>query len=280
MMRVLYILLMALSVSACEPQEPKPIADYFQGRSACFLVYHLNSNTLPIEYNKQRCAQQISPNETFQIPLSLMAFDQQLISQDMHFKWDGVSTGLVSWDHNQTPQEWLSNSVGWVSEQITAQLGIEKIQAYLKTFDYGNQDFSGDAGKNNALKQAWLSSSLKISGYEQLEFLKKLVNNDLSLSPASMFETKDNMYLARSDMGWRLYGKIGSGIDSDFPNQPGFEDGWFVGFVQKDQQVFIVVLNYSDHEQPKELARAGVIAKNITQAILKNRAEFYFKKRQ
>jgi len=276
MIRILVAALTILTLSACSPSKPKPIEEYFEGRVGCFLLYDVNRNKLMIEYNKKRCEQRIAPDSSFKIPLSIMAFDQNLINQDTHFKWDGKDKGLASWNHDQTPKEWLSNSVIWISQEITQQLGMEKIQEYLKKFDYGNQDFSGDPGKNNGLTEAWLSSSLKISGYEQLNFLIKLVNNTLPVSPQSMFYTKENMYLERSDRGWRLYGKTGAGIDSDFPNMPGYQDGWFIGFVQKDNQIYIVVLNYSDHQQPKELERAGVVAKRMTQAILKDQAKHYF----
>lgn len=47
-------------------------------------------------------------------------------------------------------------SVVWVSQEITQKIGLNKIKNYLKDFDYGNQDFSGDKERNNGLTEAWL----------------------------------------------------------------------------------------------------------------------------
>ncbi|ASX27927.1 hypothetical protein BA173_03570 [Rickettsia sp. MEAM1 (Bemisia tabaci)] len=49
-------------------------------------------------------------------------------------------------------------------------------------FSYGNQDTSGDKGKNNGLTNAWLSSSLEISPEEQIAFLQKLAADQLPVS--------------------------------------------------------------------------------------------------
>ena len=50
----------------------------------------------------------------------------------------------------------------WLSQLLTPQLEMPKIKNYLQKFNYGNQDFSADVGKNNGLTNAWLNSSLKI----------------------------------------------------------------------------------------------------------------------
>jgi beta-lactamase class D OXA-1 len=236
------------------------LSQYFTEKTGCFILYNSSQNTLVTKYNAEQCKKQIAPQSTFKIPLSLMAFDQSLITQKTVFKWDGEDRGKPqwNWNHNQTPKTWLSNSVVWVSQEITPKLGMKKIKHYLSAFNYGNENFSGDAGKNNGLEKAWLNSSLKISGDEQLSFLKNFAAGKLPLSPAALNNTKQNMYLETSPEGWKLYGKTGTGVTPTI--------GWFVGFIEKSGKTYIFVTNLT--EQGEDVQVSGIKAKEITKQIL------------
>ncbi len=194
----------------------------------CFSLYDLQQQKFLCELNSERFSRRFTSASTFKIPLSLMAFDQELIDQNTIFEWDGKERGYDFWNQDQTPQTFLSRSVVWVSQSLTPKLGLEKIQSYLEKFNYGNQDFSGDSGKNNGLANAWLSSSLKISAGEQMTFLTTLVTERLPVSQQAMRNTKDNIFLKELKSGWKFYGKTGSGRENDK------QIGWFVGFLQKE----------------------------------------------
>ena len=88
-----------------------------------------------------------------------MALDQDIISSDTVFEWDGQNGFLQEWDYDQTPKTWLEYSVVWVSQAITLEIGLTAINQYLDDFKYGNQDFSGTPGQDDGLTGAWLSSS-------------------------------------------------------------------------------------------------------------------------
>src|SRR5690349_9513615 len=79
------------------------LSKIFQGKNGCFMLYNNNTKQLVEEYNPQQCQTRISPCSTFKIPLSLMAFDQKIITQNTVFKWDGIDKGLPQWNHDQTP---------------------------------------------------------------------------------------------------------------------------------------------------------------------------------
>jgi len=239
------------------------MARFFYQKSACFLLFDLKNERLVEQYDGHRCAKRIAADSTFKVALSLMAFDKHIINQNTVFKWDGKEKGLKLWDHDQSPHSWLKNSVVWVSQQITPQLGLETIQQYLHLLDYGNQDFSGDPGKHNGLKQAWLSSSLKISANEQLRLLQQLLTEQLPVSKQAMQQTKENMYLETSKRGWHLYGKSGSGH-----NAKQLAEGWFIGFTQKDNKVFLFVTNFTENNKPTLPEVGGNVAKSITKNIL------------
>lgn len=235
------------------------ICDYFAGKTGCFLLYDRNQNNLLTQYNPARCGERLSPNSTFKIPLSLMAFDQKLINQKSVFKWDGKDKGgepAWNWNQDQTPHTWLKKSVVWVSQDLAAKLGENKIKNYLIKFNYGNQ--------NNKVPNFWLDSSLTISADEQLTFMKALLANKLPVSKEAMLNTKENMYLETSPNGWKLYGKTGTSKKTN----DGKSQAWFIGFIEKADQMYIFVLNFSDLQDPKTSDGAGPRAKEITKTLL------------
>lgn len=233
-------------------------ANDFRDKSGCFILYNLNQEKTIVKYNPDRCEQRISPDSTFKIALSLMAFDQKLIDPNTVFKWDGRARSLPAWNQDQTPKSWLENSAVWVSQELTPQLGISKIKYYLKQFNYGNQDFDD-------LTHAWLSSTLKISAEEQLVFLKALAMGKLNVSSEALLLTKSNMHLETLANGWELYGKTGSGFSN---THKGYRDGWFVGFIEKADKSYIFVLNFSDTQNPNTTAFGGPEARKIAESIL------------
>lgn len=250
-------------------------AQIFAGKNACFILYDLNKKKTVEEYNSKRCQERIAPNSTFKVPLSLMAFDKGVITESTVFKWDGKKREMESWNQNQTPRTWEQYSVLWVSQQITPKLGMRTIKDYLAKFNYGNQDFSGDKGKNNGLTHAWLSGSLKISGEEQLKFLINMHNYNLGISHAAIDNTMQNIYLGKlTDDGWNWYGKTGSGRrNTTYQGKAErVRDGWFVGYLEKSGQTYVVVTNLTDIKTPtgsEHDTSGGPQAKAITQDIIK-----------
>jgi beta-lactamase class D len=240
---------MTLSITA-HAMAPNNYAELFKGYHACFILYNVNEHKIISEYNADnRCSQRLAPNSTFKVALSLMAFNQDIINQNTIFTWDKRQGEIPEHRQNQTPASWLKYSVLWVSQQITPQLGEARIKHYLAGFDYGNQNFSGDENKHNGLTHAWLASSLKISGIEQLKFLKSMLNNELPVNANAIKYTKENLYLGKLDNGANYYGKTGSGRHGRNERDPHpslLRDGWFIGFIEMGKQQYIFVSNLTD----------------------------------
>lgn len=232
----------------------KQYADLLKDHNACFILYHINQHKIVSEFNPlNRCNERIAPDSTFKIALSLMAFNQGIITQNTVFKWDGVKDSIPGWNRDQTPKTWLQYSVVWVSQQITRQMGMNLVTRYLAGFNYGNQNFRGDPGLSNGLTHAWLSSSLKISAQEQLTFLTAMLEGQLPLTPDAVKYTKANLYLGKLDNGFDYYGKTGSGRhgrNERMPNPSRLREGWFVGFVEDGAEQYIFVSNMSDKTEP------------------------------
>lgn len=266
-----------LAAQAITPQE---YSNQFKNYDACFILYSINEHKVLSEYNpNNRCNQRISPDSTFKIALSLMAFNQGIINQNTVFKWNGIKGVIPEHDQDQTPASWLKYSVVWISQELTPQLGYSRIKHYLAGLNYGNQDFSGDPAKHNGLTHAWLSSSLKISAVEQLEFLKAMLGNELPIANEAVANTKKNLYLGQLDNGVDYYGKTGSGRNGHNERDAAvskLRDGWFVGFVENGSQQYIFVSNLTDKKMLGTIDKAdgnlkpfgGQILKPITLKLL------------
>lgn len=237
----------------------------FSGKDACFILYDLQANKTVIRYNKKRCAKRVFACSTFKIPIALMAFDQGILKdENMQVKWDGIDKGLANWNQDQTPKTWLQYSTVWVSQWIVPQIGMQTMQRYLADFKYGNQDMSG------GITKAWLSSTLKISGDEQLDFLKRLWRGELAISPHAIKLTKQSIYAEVLENGDTIYGKMGSGFLDGCNNADGWRVGWFVGYLIRDKKDYVFVTNFSDKNQPSQNAPkfGGQEAESITKQIL------------
>lgn len=240
------------------------LSQYFDHKNGCFILYDVAKDKIIERYNPQRCAERISADSTFKVPLSVMVFDQHLITQKTLFKWDGKDKGMAQWNHDQTPDSWLKNSVVWVSQQLTSKLGMSKIENYLQKFKYGNKDFSGDA-QDEGLTHAWLNNSLKISADEQLSFLIRFTTDKLPVLISAMEKTKKNLFIERTKNGWDLYGKTGGA-----QTQKGMPEGWFVGWIKKADREYIFVTNITELRKPKTPEFGGAAARQITKSILKD----------
>jgi beta-lactamase class D len=135
----------------------------------------------------------------------------------------------------------MKYSVLWYSQRITHALGAETMAAYLDAFDYGNRDFSGDQGFNNALERAWVSSSLTISAREQAGFLSRMLGRSLPVSQEAFENTLAIIDAYPADGGWTLRGKTGGAYprngDRSFDYAAGW--GWFIGWAERDGRTLI-----------------------------------------
>ena len=244
---------LSLGVDAIYTDNPTAIFK-FKADSQCFLVKKGNE----IIVQEGACERRSSPRSTFKIAISLMAFDGGLLAHETEPEFpflEGYADYNSNWKQPHHPTLWMKNSCLWVSQVLTQQLGMDKFSDYVTKFNYGNRDVSG------GLTEAWLSSSLVISPEEQTLFLQKLVDNRLPVSLKAHQMTKNILFLEELPGGWKLYGKTGSGLltqDMQF--------GWFVGWLQKENQT-VVFAHYLEDAVAQE-TYAGPRARDMTKVKL------------
>lgn len=201
------------------------------------------------------CDRRTSPASTFKIPLSLMGYDAGLLQDAttpaLPYKPEYHASREV-WQVTTNPTYWLAQSVVWYSQELTRKMGFEKFRHYVQGFDYGNQDVSGNPGKNDGLTKSWLSSSLKISPAEQAVFLRKLLKRQLPVSAKAFDMTEQIMPATSLADGWQVHGKTGTGFlpkpDGSWNRDRQF--GWFIGWAAKgERQVIFVHLIQDDRKE-------------------------------
>lgn len=239
--------------------------------SESFIIQELDSGKI-IE-QKGDLSSQVSPCSTFKIALSLMGFDSGILQNENLPVWTYEEIfsasigqqpnayekdyplllksqlgGLPDKEREKTvvfltslhkkshdPKSWIRNSCAWYSQAVTTQIGWEQFRHYVQMFHYGNEDISGDEGKNNGLTNSWLSSSLGISPLEQIAFLQSILTKKFPLSSHAYEETKKIFFLETLPNGWGLNGKTGTGISPS-----GYSIGWFVGWITKEEKTLLI----------------------------------------
>ena len=222
------------------------------------------------------CTKRHSPGSTFKIAISLMGYNEGLLTDETHPEWEfkpGYVDWIETWKQPHHPTHWIKNSCVWYSQVITNKLGLEKFKSYVAKLNYGNQDVSGDKGKDNGLTHSWLSSSLQISGVEQIAFLQKLIADSLPMSPKSHRMTKNILFVEELPNGWNLYGKRAGGylLNKDGSYNKDRQIGWFIGWIEKEDRKIVFAHYIEDNQKVDSSAgkRAKEMAKEKVLEVIK-----------
>jgi beta-lactamase class D len=218
-----------------------------------------------------KCETRVSPSSTFDIALSLMGFDSGLLTTPDSSTWPNGADNLATVEDGQaptTPRTWLRNSDGRYSQELAKALGSARLQQYVDNMYFGNRDLTGDAGENNGLTQAWLSSSLQISPGEQIQFLRMLLLRDLPFSAEAVEETIASMPVFPARDGWTVRGVTGTGFQrkSDGTRDPNRQFGWFVRWADRAASRVVFVRLVED--EVAERVPAGIRARDTLLAEL------------
>jgi beta-lactamase class D len=201
------------------------------------------------------CKTPVTPASTFKVPLAVMGYDSGLLidanTPVMTFEPGDADWGGEAWTGDVGPAHWMRHSVLWYSQRLARSLGRERLAGYAQALRYGNADFSGDAGKDNGLARAWISSSLKISPRAQVAFIAALATGRLAVSQKA--QALARAIVESSDMpdGWTVAGKTGSAFprkaDGNFDRARPW--GWYVGWASKGERVIAFAYLHQDRKR-------------------------------
>lgn len=222
-------------------------------QKGCFVLYDLNNNKYII-YNEERSEKEFIPASTFKIFNSLAALETGVVKDENEIiKWDGKNRQYKKWNQDLNLKQAYKYSAVWLYQELARRIGEEKMQQLIDENNYGNGNISG------GIDRFWLDGEIRISPIEQINFLKKLYNNDLTFSERTINLVKEIMIYDQTD-SYTMRAKTGWAIR--FDNQI----GWFVGFIETNDNVYFFVTNL-ETENPGEGFKSRI---DITYNILKN----------
>jgi beta-lactamase class D len=253
-------LLALLLICNAGPVKAQNLGRFFKNTEGAFVLYDLKHDHF-IRYNEARCLQRFSPKSTFKIPNSLIGLDTGVIT-DANFviRWDRQKyppqdnwnqEPFNHWAQDHTLRSGIKYSVVWYYKELAKRVGESKMQNFIKTFKYGNENISG--GVDNF----WLNNSLKISADEQIAFLKALYTGKLPVSKRSTDIVKDILVLEETP-AYKLSGKTGGGPIADATYI-----GWFVGYLETKGNVYFFALNLEGTDFPSIRDQRVLITKQI-----------------
>lgn len=261
-----FLILLFLAIACTTPTRQAEFAN----KDVCFLLFNINTGTFEKILNQTRCEERFPTASTFKVPLAVMAFDSKVLKdENSMLKWDGKKKFLSVWEKDHTASSWMKESVVWFSQELTPKIGKQRIEEYLQSFEFGNADMSG------GIHHAWLTkspftpadtfNSLKISGFEQIHFLKNLWRGELKASSDSQLKTISLLAIENSPNGNRLLGKTGSGfVGAEYD----LRIGWWVGYLETKKDTYAVVANFTDKQKLPEKTFGGAEAREIAKQLL------------
>ena len=248
----------ALVATASDTLPKVDLARFFAGYQACFVLLDVKTNKY-IRYNEKECQQAYSPCSSFKVPNSLIGLDSGAIAdKDFLIKWDGKNRDREVLNHDHTLQTAMRDSVLWYYQELATRVGLPKMREYIDKLAYGNRDISG------GLTKFWVTSSLKINAEQQVQFMRKFINNELPVKQRSMDIVKEIMVLSK-DQNVVFRGKTGS---SGSHHEAGklVNDGWFVGYVEKDGRPYAFATHIRSFAESD--VYGGPVARKITESVL------------
>jgi beta-lactamase class D len=230
---------------------------HFEGREATFVLLDPSTGETLV-HGRERAETPFLPASTFKIPNTLMALEERVA--------DGPGFRLTrdpsvapeqpwwpaSWMGDPTLEEAFHGSVVWYYQELARRLGPAAMEGWLDALGYGNGDRSA------GIDRFWLEGSFGVSAMEQVGFLERFLSGALPVSP----ETRDlllEFLLLEEWPGTRLSGKTGW-VGFGDPAAP--QLGWFVGYVERGDEVFPFALNL-EMSGPQDAPLRITIARNL-----------------
>lgn len=220
----------------------------------CFLLYDFQKNKTLI-YNKERANVGFLPASTFKMVNTLIGLEIGIITGE-HFviPWDSIPRQIPAWNRDHQLKSAFQNSVVPWYQELARRIGTEKMQLWVSKTGFSEMDITSEN-----IDLFWLTGNSRITPFEQLDFQKRLINNELPFTQSNidllkkimiMDETSD--YILRGKTGWAVM---------DQKNI-----GWLVGFLEKGAEKYAFVINIESEDEDTELFAKSRI--EITRKIL------------
>jgi len=231
----------------------------YQGNKGAFVLYDYHKDSYKI-YNYETAKTEYSVQSTSKIFWSIIGLEENLVkSENDVVKWDSLKyprQNLLDkgWAKDQTIITALNKSVNWYYFELLALMTPEMVDKYLNSLDY-KKGFMVER-----VHYFGLSYNIRKSAIAQIDFLKRLYNNDLKISNKTLEIVKKGLVYQKT-ASYTLYIKTGHG-----PTDEENKVGWVIGFVEKGNDVYFFALNVID----KDIDKVGKLRIDYSMRILKS----------
>lgn len=232
-------------------EENEKIAQIFEknGVSGTFVVYDVKNKKF-VGYNGGRAKERFYPASTFKIYNSLIGLHTGVVKNvdEIFYKYNGEKVFLESWAKDSNLRYAIKVSQVPAHRLLARKIGLKRMQLEINKLNFGNKIIGEKVDK------FWLQGPLKISAVEQTELLAKLAKNELPYSKKIQKQVQDITTLETTE-NWVLHGKTGWATENiETPI------GWFVGWVEKGDEIYSFAMNM-DLPESKDLVKREKIAK-------------------
>lgn len=185
----------------------------------------------------ERANQGFLPASTFKIPNSIIALETGVVeNENTIFKWNGERRYLEIWEKDLTFKEALQKSCVPCYQNIARRIGVQRMNEYLKKLDYKSMVVD-----SSNLDLFWLEGDSRITAMEQINFLTRFYHSKLPISKRTEKIVKDMIFIDKKPT-YKLSGKTGWSV------RDGNNLGWFVGYIEKGDDVYFVATNVDPKE--------------------------------
>lgn len=197
------------------------------------------------------------PASTFKIPNSIIALEIGIAEDDSTlFKWDGITRSFKNWNQDLILKDAFHFSCVPCYQDIAKRIGEKRMNEYLSKFDYGNMK----ADSSN-IDVFWLEGDSQINQFQQIDFLIKFHESKLPISETTQ-RIMERLIVIDDNKNYQLSGKTGWSIRN------GINNGWFVGYIEKENNVYFFATNIEPKKQ-FNMEMFPIVRKNITIDALK-----------
>ncbi|KPM46683.1 penicillin-binding transpeptidase domain-containing protein [Jiulongibacter sediminis] len=173
------------------------------------------------------------PASTFKIANSIQALENGIVENDSTmFYWDGQPRYLKSWEEDLTFHQAFQRSCVPCYQEIARETGVERMRQTLEKIGYPGMVFD-----SSTIDNFWLEGDSRISQFQQIEFLKRLVNKELPVSQKTV-DIMSKIMLIDQNEDYDFYGKTGWAQPNDSTNI-----GWFVGYAVTPKDTLYMATN-------------------------------------
>ena len=170
--------------------------------------------------DESRARQGFLPASTFKIPNALIGLEVGAIADENEvFRWDGKPKLRAEWERDQTLATGMRYSTVWMFQEVARRIGKARMKEWIDRLEYGNRDIGG------GIDQFWLQGKLRVSAFQQVDFLHRLAEGRLPAMQRSQRLVREALVIERTRQ-YTLRAKTGTSGGRDAVN-------WWVGWIER-----------------------------------------------